>query len=187
MATPTPFDFIQAATREHRQHHGCGAYTFEDGPGLLALVAAEQPQRVLELGTALGFTACCLASATPTTQVDTLERDPQHVALAREQITQAGLAARVAVHHGEFSAVLGSLAGPYDLAFFDGFAPDAVLIRQLRALLRAGGVLVCSNLGLAQGDARSALEQDLHDTARWVRLTSLEGGGTQAFRKCEPL
>jgi aryl-alcohol dehydrogenase-like predicted oxidoreductase len=41
-------------TRRHRADHGCGAYTFEDGPGLIALAATHRATRVLELGAALG-------------------------------------------------------------------------------------------------------------------------------------
>jgi hypothetical protein len=41
---PSPFDFIQEATREHRRRHGCSAYTFEDGAGLIALAQASDTQ-----------------------------------------------------------------------------------------------------------------------------------------------
>lgn len=183
IARTTPFDFIQDATRRHRRQHGCGAYTFEDGPGLMALVARERPQRVMELGTALGYTACCLASATDATRVDTVERDPEHVALARQHIAQAGLEDRVTVHEGEFQRVMGKLPGPYDLAFFDGFAPDVGLVETLRALLRDEGVLVCANLALADASNAHALSRDLDDPTRWSRLAALENGSTQAYRK----
>ena len=183
MAHATPFDFIQDATRRHRRRHGCGAYTFEDGPGLIALAKSERARRAIELGTALGFTACCLASATDETSVDTVEGDPEHVALARQHIAEAGLQDRVTVHQGEFHAVLAQLAGSYDLAFFDGFAPDDTLIDKLRTLLRDGGVLVCANLGLADRSGRRALDRDLSDPTRWVRIGTLEGGRTQMYRK----
>jgi predicted O-methyltransferase YrrM len=77
-----PFELIQSMTRQHRADHGCGAYTFEDGPGLTTLAATHHAGRVLELGTALGYTACCFAAATPNTHVDTIERDSEHVRLA---------------------------------------------------------------------------------------------------------
>ncbi len=183
MSAVTPFDFIQAATSQHRAHHDCGAYTFEDGAGLIAVAKAQAPRRVIELGTALGYTACCLASATSTTVVDTVERDPDHVRLAREQVTQAGLEGRVVVHEGDFLAVLTTLTGPYDLAFFDGFAPDEALIGRLRSLLADEGVLVCANLGLAAASSREALRRDLDDPTRWTRIGALEQGATLAWRK----
>ncbi|MCO5081080.1 MAG: class I SAM-dependent methyltransferase [Rhizobiaceae bacterium] len=183
MVRTTPFDFIQEATRQHRQRHRCGAYTFEDGAGLIALAKAEAPRRVVELGTALGFTACCLAFGTDDTMVDTVEGDPEHVMLARRYIAEAGLQDRVKVHQGDFHSVLPRLVGPYDLAFFDGFAPDDKLIWELCMLLRDGGVLVCANLGLAEASSRRALEHDLTDRSRWTKIATLEGGSTQVYRK----
>src|SRR6202522_4312055 len=84
-----PFEFIQSMTRQHRADHGCGAYTFEDGPGLTALAATHRASRVLELGTALGYTGCCLAAAASNTHVDSIEMDTEHVRLARENIARA--------------------------------------------------------------------------------------------------
>jgi predicted O-methyltransferase YrrM len=90
-----PFEFIQSMTRQHRADHGCGAYTFKDGPGLTALAATHRASRVLELGTALGYTGCRLAAATSNTHVDSIEMDTEHVRLARENIARAGLSDRV--------------------------------------------------------------------------------------------
>ena len=63
---------LQEATRLHQQAHGCSAHVFDDGPGLWQLLAQHQPQRILELGTGLGYTACLMACASPRAQVDTL-------------------------------------------------------------------------------------------------------------------
>ncbi|MCT7373754.1 O-methyltransferase [Chelativorans salis] len=183
MAEATAFDFIQEATRSHRARHGCGAYTFEDGAGLIALASAHECRRAIELGTALGYTACCLASATDETLVDTIERDPRHVALARENVRKAGYDARITVHEGDFLAVMARLAGPYDLAFFDGFAPDRTLIARLRALLREEGVLVCANLALAGGTTERELEAEFANADHWSAIGRLEGGATRIYRK----
>jgi len=84
----------------HRKVHGCEAYTFEDGPALTALSGWKQPHRVLELGTALGYSACCLAQGSASARVDTIEGDATHVTLAREQIARHALTHRITVHHG---------------------------------------------------------------------------------------
>jgi len=145
------FAAIQAATREHQRRHGCGAYTYQDGtlPGVIA--AAARAHRVVEVGTALGYTACWLAAATPNTTVDTIEFDRDHVKLARQQIDSVGLAERVTVHLGDADQVLASLPeGEFDVAFFDGFAPTSATIAGLRTRLRDGGVLLAANLTLGQ-------------------------------------
>lgn len=178
-----PFAAIQAATRAHRAHHGCEAYTFEDGPALHQLAAKWQPKRILELGTALGYTACCLAGGYSSAQVDTIEADALHVDLARAQIKRAGLANRIVVHHGRFDSVLAGLKPSYDMAFFDGFAPEPEVIRTVRQLLVDGGVLICSNLQLTSSSVSRDLQKDFDAAQRWLRQPSIEHGTTQVFIK----
>jgi predicted O-methyltransferase YrrM len=180
------FDQVQAATRQHRHQHGCNAYTFEDGAGLLTLARADPATRILELGTALGYTACVLASATERTHVDTIDSDPSHVALARGHIRNLHLDDRVTVRSGDFFDVMAELAGPYDLAFFDGLGPTLRTVEMLRSLLRPDGLLVCGNLAIASRAERRPIAVEFEQTERWRPAGSIEGGGTLAFRKIEP-
>ena len=157
---------VQEATRRHRQHHGCGAYTYSDGslPGVIA--AAMDARRIVEVGTALGYTALWLAHHHRDTEVDTIESDPDHVQLARQQIDSHGRSRSITVHAGRAEQILTSLPlGQYDMAFFDGFSPTADLIHQLRELLRPGGVLLSANLTL--GGAQEALSR-LADPTQWL-------------------
>ena len=180
------FDGVQAATRQHRRRHGCNAYTFEDGAGLLAIARADPATRILELGTALGYTACVLATATERTHVDTIEGDPSHVALARDHVRDLQLADRVTVHSGDFFEVMAELDGPYDLAFFDGLGPTLRTVDKLRSLLRPNGLLVCGNLAHASGAERRPIAIEFAKAERWQPAGSIEGGGTLAFRKIAP-
>ena len=182
-AAADPFASVQQATRRHLAQHGCGAYTFEDGPALRKLAARVQPLRVLELGTALGYSACCMAHGSAQALVDTVERDPSHVALAREQIALHGMSARITVHQGEFDQVLPKLAPGYDMVFFDGFAPPIEIIEAIGRLLAVGGILVCANLLLAHRDEARQLAIALDDTRMWTPLDSLEGGRTKVLKK----
>lgn len=180
-----PFADLHALTRAHRVEHRCGAHTFMDGPGLVALVRELKPARVLELGCALGYTACCLSEGGPQTRVDTIEGDAEHVALARASIAERGLADRITVFHGWFEEALARLPGPYDLAFFDGFAPSSEVVGAIADRLAADGVLVCANLGLAEGAERDRLMAALGDAGRWSKLGELEDGGTLVLRRVE--
>ncbi len=150
-----PFRWIREATHAHRGEHYCWAYPYEDGSVLGAIVAALHPARVLELGAALGYTTCWWASHGA--QVDTIENDPVHVRLARENVERAQSAGTVTVHVGDFDAVLPSLGASYDLAFFDGYEPPARLLAALGEHLRPDGVLVATNLDLGGGRFRSIL------------------------------
>ena len=162
--------------------HGCGTYPYDNGPLLGALAAAANARRILELGTALGYTALSFAYGARDSTIDTIERDPEHVALARENIAAAALDHRITVHEGEFAKILPTLDPGYDLAFFDGNSPVPALHTALRNLLRTGGVLVTANLNhggtadavhkaLFTGKSwRSALVDDSGETAISVKL-----------------
>ena len=108
-AEPDPFAKIRNATNAHRAQHDCSAFPYSNGPLLAALAGAANARRILELGTALGYTALSFASGAPGATVDTVERDPEHVQLARENIAAAGLDHRIIVHEGEFATVLPTL------------------------------------------------------------------------------
>lgn len=160
-----PFEALQETTRQHRARHGCGAYTYDDGslPGVLA--AAVGARRIVEVGTALGYTACWLASANDTTIVDTIENDAEHVELARSEIARYGLDHRVSVHNGDAESVLARFdESGYDVAFFDGFAPTIAVFKLLRSRLRVGGLLIAANLTLSGADA---VRTELADASRW--------------------
>lgn len=171
-----PFAKVRAATDAHRAKHRCGAYPYDNGPLLAALAAAANARRILELGTALGYTALSFASGAPDATVDTVERDPQHVALARDTIAAAGLDHRITVHEGDFATVLPTLDPGYDVAFFDGQAPTPALHKTLRGLLRTGGTLVTANLN--HGGTADAVRKALFDGKSWRSALIDEDGET---------
>ncbi len=136
----TPFPELLEISRRHREQHGCGAYPY-DKAGLLVVVAnAISALRVVEVGTALGYTAICVAKATAA-RIDTIDFDRDHVALATSHAVEYQVADRIKVHLGEADDELGKLEpAAYDLAFFDGFAPTASILDKLHRRLRPGGM-----------------------------------------------
>ncbi len=177
-AAPDPFAKVRAATNAHRAEHGCGAHPYDNGPLLAALAAAANARRILELGTALGYTALSFASGAPGATVDTVERDPDHVQLARDNITAAGMDHRITVHEGDFATVLPTLDPGYDVAFFDGQTPSPGVHKTLRGLLRTGGTLITANLN--HGGTADAVRKALFDAKSW-RSALLDGDGESAI------
>jgi predicted O-methyltransferase YrrM len=171
-----PFKAIQAGTDKHRASHGCWAYPFQDGPALGVIAAAAGAKRVLELGTALGYTACWFAHGSPAAKVDTIEQDDDHVRLARANIARAGFGDRVTVHHGAFVSIIPDLPPGFDIAFFDGYAPTLADLDMLTRMLRPGGVLITTNLGLG-GEAARYVET-LCDPKLWMTAFMAESGRT---------
>jgi predicted O-methyltransferase YrrM len=175
IAAADPFAKVRNATDAHRAKHGCSAYPYDNGPLLAALAAAAHARRILELGTALGYTALSFASGAPEATVDTVERDPEHVVLARENITAASMDHRITVHEGDFAMVLPTLDAGYDVAFFDGNAPTPGLHKTLRGLLRIGGTLITANLNHGGTDA---VRKALFDGKAWRSALIDEDGET---------
>jgi predicted O-methyltransferase YrrM len=178
MTGPAPDRFakISAATNAHRDRHGCSAYPYDNGPLLAALAAAANARRILELGTALGYTALSFASGARDATIDTIERDPEHVRLARENIAGASMDHRITVHEGDFAAILPTLDPGYDVAFFDGQTPSPALHKTLRGLLRTGGTLITANLN--HGGTADAVRKALFDGKSWRSALLDEEGET---------
>ncbi|MGI9335850.1 MAG: O-methyltransferase [Gammaproteobacteria bacterium] len=159
-----PFADLLEMSHRHREEHGCSAYPYDKGSLLRVLAAGLAPARIVEVGTAIGYTSVCMAHSAPAALVDTIDFDPEHVRLAMSHFAHYGVADRVTAHCGDAGDVLPALPrGAYDLAFFDGFAPSAPILTELRRLLRIGGTLVCANLTLG-GDG----DRLLCDTDDWL-------------------
>jgi predicted O-methyltransferase YrrM len=175
-AAPDPFAKIRATTDAHRARHGCGAYPYDNGPLLAVIAAAASARRILELGTALGYTALSFASGAPDATIETIERDPEHVRLARENIAAASLDHRITVIEGDFASILPTLDPGYDVAFFDGQAPSPALHRALRGLLRTGGTLITANLN--HGGTAESVRKALFERRAWRTALVDEQGET---------
>ena len=120
----------------------------EVGALLRVLVLATRATRVLEIGTAIGYSGIWMAGALPKDgMLITMEFDEQRVTRARANFTRAGLADRVNVIAGDAQRMLHKISGPFDLIFQDGdkkmYGP---MLDTLVGLLRPGGLLVTDNV-----------------------------------------
>jgi predicted O-methyltransferase YrrM len=120
----------------------------EVGALLRVLATAVGARRILEIGTAIGYSGIWLAGALPRDgMLLTMERDAERAAEARRNFERAGLASQVSVMIGQADQMLAKVAGPFDLIFQDG---DKLLyssqLDRLVELLRPGGLLVTDNV-----------------------------------------
>jgi predicted O-methyltransferase YrrM len=118
------------------------------GALLHTLVRVSGACRVLEIGTAIGYSSLWIATALPEDgRVITLERDRARAEEARRHFDAAGLGERITVMIGDASQYLHKIAGPFDLVFQDGDkASYETMLDRLVALLRPSGVLVTDNV-----------------------------------------
>ena len=120
----------------------------EVGALLRVLATSVKAARILEIGTAIGYSGIWLAKALPPGGIlVTMEFDEDRAREARENFTRAGVSDRVSVVVGDAQLKIAKVAGPFDLIFQDGdkrlYTP---LLDRLVALLRPGGLLITDNV-----------------------------------------
>jgi predicted O-methyltransferase YrrM len=120
----------------------------EVGALLRVLATAANASRILEIGTAIGYSGIWLAGALPPGgMLMTMEMSEERAREARENFARAGLADRVSVIVGDANLKLAKVSGPFDLIFQDGdkqlYSP---MLERLVALLRPRGLLVADNV-----------------------------------------
>lgn len=122
---------------------------------LRVLLAMTRPQRILEVGTAIGYSTIWFGRHSEA-QITTMERDPERAAEARVNLQRAGLDERVELLEGDALEMIEGL-GMYDLIFLD--AAKGQYPRFLELLtphLTEGGVLLSDNVlfqGMVSGEA----------------------------------
>ena len=136
-----------------------------EGSFLFILAKALGARRILELGTAIGYSGTWFARALPPDgQLITVEADPETAKIAEANLERTGVRGRVTVLVGPAQEVLEDLEGPFDLIFVDinkeGY-PEVLdpCIRRLRV----GGLLVTDNV-LWRGDVADPKDRS-RDTA----------------------
>lgn len=113
---------------------------------LLARMAGAQ--RVLEIGTLGGYSTIWLARAVGEGgRVVTLELEPDYAAVARANLDEAGVGARVEVIVGPAIESLAALEGPFDFVFIDADKPSNVAyLREAIRLTRPGATVIVDNV-----------------------------------------
>ena len=120
---------------------------------LKVLLAVRRPIRILEVGTAVGFSALLFCEYAPEgAQITTIEKYEKRIPVASENFRRGGKEAQITLLEGDAAEILSSLTETYDFIFMDAakgqyihFLPDVM------RLLEVGGVLVSDNV-LQDGD-----------------------------------
>ena len=120
----------------------------EVGALLRVLAASIGAGRVLEIGTAIGYSGIWLAGALPAGgMLLTMEMNQDRARTARANFSRAGLADRAHVIVGDAHTTLAKVSGPFDLIFQDGDKSLYVpMLDRLVDLLRPRGLLVTDNV-----------------------------------------
>jgi len=139
----------------------------EVGALLRVLATSIGATRILEIGTAIGYSGIWLAGALPADGVlITMEVDRGRARVARDNFARAGLANRANVIVGNAERMLAKVSGPFDLIFQDGdkrlYLP---MLDRLIDLLRPRGLLVTDNVLWSGEVVPGFVESPKHDPA----------------------
>ncbi len=120
---------------------------------LKLLLAMKQPKQILEVGTAIGFSALLMCEYGPADcRITTIEKYEKRIPIARENFRKAGREKQITLLEGDAAALLQELQGPYDFIFMDAAKGQYIhFLPHILRLMPIGGLLVSDNV-LQDGD-----------------------------------
>ena len=125
----------------------------EMGNLLKVLIALKQPKKILEVGTAVGFSSILMSENMPQgCTITTIENYDKRIPIARENFKRAGKEDVITLIEGDATEVLKTLDGPYDMIFMDAAKGQYInFLPDILRLLPQGGLLISDNV-LQEGE-----------------------------------
>ena len=153
------------------------------------LLSMQKPDRILEIGTAVGYSALLMHSCCPLASITTMELDPERIVEAKENFRKCGVLAeteeegRLLLLEGDAAELLKTLTGTYDFIFVDAAkAQYTYYLPELLRLSKYGTVILSDNV-LQEGNILEShfsvekRDRTIHDRMReyLFRITHTEG------------
>ena len=116
-------------------------------------LAMNQPGRILEVGTAIGFSTLLMCEyGREDLQIVTIENYDKRIPIARENFRRAGREDQITLLEGDAGELLKTLEGPFDMIFMDAAKGQYIhWLPDIRRLMAKGSVLISDNV-LQEGD-----------------------------------
>lgn len=120
---------------------------------LKVFLAIKQPKRILEVGTAVGFSTLLMAAySSEDCRITTIENYEKRIPIAQDNFRKYGYDSRITLCCGDAAEVMKTLEEPYDFIFMDAAKGQYIyFLPQVLRLLKTGGVLISDNV-LQDGD-----------------------------------
>lgn len=159
--------------QKHLQEHGCSAYPYKFGERLAELARKAEPKNILEIGTGMGYSSALMALASPSSHVQTIEKDEAHVETARQFFDQLGIDGRISIVQGVAEEILPGLAEQFECIFFDGYGIHYEFLPHYQRLLKRDGLLIVANNHL-QTKTSDRFFAELEDPRQWKILETFD-------------
>ena len=125
----------------------------EMGNLLKVLLQLVQPERILEVGTAVGYSSILMSENMPENcKITTIENYDKRIPVAKNNFKRAGKEDVITLIEGDALEVLKTLEGPYDFIFMDAAKGQYInYLPDVKRVLRKGGLLISDNI-LQEGE-----------------------------------
>ena len=112
------------------------------------ILETEKPKRILEIGTAVGYSASCFVRySSPDVIVDTIELDEERAKQAIENVKKIGVDKNINIMIGNAVEILPTLSGEYDIVFIDAAKSKySIFLEEGIRLIRNGGLILADNV-----------------------------------------
>ncbi len=115
------------------------------------------PEKVLEIGTAVGYSAMCFSEyLNDNGKIDTIERDEERIAEAKENIKKVGVEEKINIYEGDAVEILPTMNDKYDVVFIDAAKGKyPFFLEQALRMLKDDGIIFADNIlykGYVMGD-----------------------------------
>ena len=107
-----------------------------------------KPQRILEIGTAVGYSAMCFSEYLEKDgKIDTIERDEERIAEARVNIEKVGVADKINIYEGDAVEILPTLNEKYDVVFIDAAKGKyPFFLKEALRMIKPNGIILADNI-----------------------------------------
>ena len=128
---------------------------------LKLILSIKRPARILEVGTAVGFSAILMAEYNPIPcEITTIENYEKRIPIAKQNFVRAGKEKQITLLEGDAADILKELREPFDFIFMDAAKGQYIhFMPEILRLLKPEGILVSDNV-LQDGDI---IESGTHD------------------------
>ncbi|HFI0139394.1 O-methyltransferase [Streptococcus sp. A34] len=124
------------------------------------LLQTLQPQNILEIGTAIGFSALLMAENSPNAQITTIDRNEEMIGLAKENFAKYDSRKQISLLEGEAMELLPTLADDqYDFIFMDSAKSKyIVFLPEVLKKVKVGGIIVIDDIFQGGDVAKDIME-----------------------------
>lgn len=118
-----------------------------------------QPKNILEIGTAIGFSALLMAEHSPKSKITTIDRNPEMIGFAKENFAKFDSRNQITLLEGDAVDVLSTLTESYDFVFMDSAKSKyIVFLPEILKHLEVGGVVVLDDIFQGGDIAKDIME-----------------------------